>query len=125
MAKWAWAILGAIVLSACTGKDFAKPSAVSLTLGKTTPAEVIQQFGKPTQERTVMASPETPSLQPADAPLEPAGGTVTQFSYRHENRVGVAFVGMMAWPPPWKVAGFTFWNDKLVGYGFMSSFVKD
>jgi hypothetical protein len=96
----------AAALLGCAGKDFVRPSTDALKLGQTTHAQVVQQFGQPRREGTVLKNDKTLKV----------------LSYAYASIGGEALhSGVVA------ARGMTyyFYNDVLVGYGFISSWKED
>jgi hypothetical protein len=102
--------LGALVvllvaLGGCAGRDFTRPPADTLTLGKTTEAEVRQRFGDPSRQGTVVRN----------------GETMKSLNYGYASGAGSLVGGLT----PSRGMGFYVWNDALVGHEFTSSFDAD
>ena len=92
-----------LLSAGCFGRDFARPSADSLQLGKTTYAEIVARFGSPFREGT---------LQINDRLLK-----WTTYSYSKMSVAG----GVTAA----RAERFYFDNLTLVGHEFTSSFRED
>ena len=48
-----------VALGGCAGRDFTRPPADTLALGKTTAAQIRQRFGEPSRQGTVVRNGET------------------------------------------------------------------
>ena len=94
-----------IALGGCAGRDFTRPPADALTLGKTTEAEIRQRFGDPYRQGTVVRN----------------GETMKSLSYGYASGAASLAGGIT----PSRGMGFYFWNDTLVGHEFTSSFDTD
>jgi hypothetical protein len=94
-----------VALGGCAGRDFTRPPADTLTLGKTTEAEIRQRFGDPYRQGTVVRN----------------GETMKSLSYGYASGAGSLAGGVT----PSRGMGFYFWNDTLVGHEFTSSFDTD
>jgi hypothetical protein len=88
----------------CTGgKEFTRPTADSVELGKTTMTQIRDRVGKPRRElNTVKECVQTKTLTYAYSEATPFGETV-----------------------PARAMSFHFWDGVLVGYDFLSSFDED
>jgi hypothetical protein len=96
----------ALLLAACAGTDFVRPTPDQLRLGATTKEDVLKQFGDPRSKGSAIVS----------------GESVDSVSYAY------AAVGAEAYSPG--VTGarsveFVFWKDRLVGHQFNSSMKAD
>jgi hypothetical protein len=103
-------LLGALALvlvafGGCAGRDFTRPPADTLTLGKTTEQEIRQRFGDPHRQGTVVRN----------------GETMKSLSYGYASGAASLAGGVT----PSRGMGFYFWNDTLVGHEFTSSFDTD
>jgi len=103
-------LLGALALvlvafGGCAGRDFTRPPADTLTLGKTTEQEIRQRFGDPYRQGTVVRN----------------GETMKSLSYGYASGAASLAGGVT----PSRGMGFYFWNDTLVGHEFTSSFDAD
>ena len=94
-----------VALGGCAGRDFTRPPADALTLGKTTEAEIRQRFGDPYRQGTVVRNGETMK------------------SLRYSYASGAA--SLAGGITPSRGMSFYFWNDTLVGHEFTSSFDTD
>jgi len=96
-----------LVLAAtgCAGRDFTRPQPESLSLGKTTEAEVRQRFGDPYRGGTTIKN----------------GETMKTLSYAYATGASSLAGGVT----PSRGQGFYFWNGVLVGHDFTSSFDQD
>lgn len=98
--------VSAALLAACAGRDFARPGADALQLGRTTHAELIQRYGDPRETGSQLANNRQIRLisysyaTQLDEPLE--SGTV-----------------------PSRVMAYYLADDVLVGHQFLSSFKSD
>ncbi len=100
-------LLGALALvlaalGGCAGRDFTRPPADTLALGKTTEPEIRQRFGDPSRQGIVMRN----------------GETMKSLSYGYASGAGSLAGGLT----PSRGMGFYFWNGALVGHEFTSSF---
>jgi hypothetical protein len=106
MLKRVIAICLLAALAGCAGKDFVRPDAATLKLGRTTYAEIIAANGKPYREGVAV---------------------------KHEKTVktsGYAYASMGGKPAhdgvvPARGMNFYFLDDTLVGYEFISSWAED
>jgi hypothetical protein len=104
--RWLGALAVLLVaLGGCAGRDFARPPADSLSLGKTTEREIRQRFGDPYRQGTVLRN----------------GETMTTLTYAYAAGAGSLAGGLT----PSRGIGFYFWNDVMVGHEFTSSFEED
>ena len=95
-----------LLLGACAGRDFERPSGDTLILGTTSEEQIRERFGKPYSEgmRTVN------------------GAHLKTLSYAYAAAGGeAAFEGVT----PARGMNFYFQDGKLVGHEFMSSFKSD
>jgi hypothetical protein len=120
-----------LALGGCTsrGKDFVRPDPNSLLLGQTTIADVIGKQGPPTSRVVRHGLNPAPSRQQADErdpafrPVSVAGTIETlMYSYSYSAAPGIV-VGPMSTRSRHLV--LTFWNDRVIYYGFDSSFSQD
>jgi hypothetical protein len=95
-----------LFVTSCAGRNFVRPEAESLILGKTSHQEIINRFGKPYQEGTEFKNEKT----------------VKTMSYAYATVGGSPlFEGVT----PVRAMGFHFLDETLVGYEFLSSFKED
>ena len=99
-------ICAVLLLTACAGTDFVRPTDAQLRLGATTKEEVLKQFGDPRSKGSAIVS----------------GESVDSMSY--------AYAAFGAEPHSPGVTGarsieFVFWKDKLVAHQFNSSMKAD
>src|SRR4051812_27443631 len=106
---------------ATVGRDFVQPDASELVLGQTTKSEVIAKYGPPREDRTVSAQLKSPGEKPGEVKPDAPSGLYTRVRYSFVNPMGEADGGVS----PQRAANFWFWNDKLVGYEYLSSFKAD
>ena len=102
----ACAIIGGVGCTA--GRNFTRPSDDSIALGKTTRAEIVERFGKPTQESTLLKNGQTLK-----------SGI---YSYARGAIAGGAHASGIT---PGRAIGFWYAGDIVVGYDFLSSFEED
>ncbi|HEV8584903.1 MAG TPA: hypothetical protein VGT02_08015 [Methylomirabilota bacterium] len=101
------AAAAALLLAGCTsGRDFARPPSESLALGRTTYAEIVEQYGSPRREATVVKNDRT----------------ITIASYGYAVSTADSLVGGVL---PGRRARFHFVDQRLVGHDFFSSFAAD
>ena len=119
----AWLVLIAVIAALCgcatAGRDFPRPVAADLVLGETTRQALIARFGPPQEDRT-----QSTTLKPASfygSGASPESGLSTRLHYSFVNPMGEAADGIS----PQRAAYFFLWNDKLVGFEYMSSFGAD
>ncbi len=94
-------------IAACAvGQDFARPERSSITLGVTTPAEVIQRFGPPSQRGTTIEN----------------GETLDTVSYAYASSRGKPYYASVT---PARSIDFWLHNGVVVGHAFNSSFHSD
>jgi hypothetical protein len=117
-------LAAALLLCACSaGKEFALPPSGSLTLGKTTPEQVIAMLGEPLQrsssatadEKSDMAAPPSQTFAPARE-----AGRYDRFSYAYIKQGNPHLMDTGA-----RLFACTFWNGKLVSYLGSSSFAAE
>jgi hypothetical protein len=103
----AWLLAGLFAM-ACgsTGRDFARPQADQLVLGRTTYADIVSRFGRPEQHRTVTNN----------------GEQVTAISYSY---TGPGAASSAEGVSAAKSMGFYFLRNTLVGYEYVSTFKAD
>jgi hypothetical protein len=92
-------------LGGCAGRDFTRPPADTLALGKTTEREIRQRFGDPYRQGTALRN----------------GETMKSLTYAYAAGAGSLAGGLT----PSRGIGFYFWSDVLVGHEFTSSFDED
>jgi len=108
-----WRVAGVLAVlalcGACTaGRNFEEPSVESLVLGTTTMAEIRERFGKPRSEGSSTKD----------------GCTMKTWTYayaRSRDLGGAHATGVV----PARAISFTFFEDRLVGHTFVSSFEED
>lgn len=99
-------IAGAVFLSGCAGSTFVKTADEQLVLGKTTESEIIQRMGNPYREGVVTKNEKQ----------------MKALSYSYANVGGEASApGVTAA----KSQGFYFFQNKLAGHEFVSSWKED
>jgi hypothetical protein len=113
MNRWDWrhAVVFAVLATcgACTaGRNFQEPSEESLVLGTTTIFEIRERFGKPRGEGSTTRN--GCSMK-----------TLTYAYARHRDLGGAHAFGVV----PARGITFTFFEDRLVGHSFVSSFEED
>ncbi|MGQ0511877.1 MAG: hypothetical protein ACT4P9_14840 [Betaproteobacteria bacterium] len=100
------AALAAMVLAGCAGTDFVRVADDALVLGRTTEGEIRTRLGAPYREGVVTQNGR--QIRTAS------------YAYAHTGAEGAA-AGVVAA----RSQGFFFFNDKLVGYEFISSWKED
>jgi len=98
-------VIAIVLLAGCAGKDFVRPDSTSLKNGQTTYSQIVQQFGKPYAEGSVLKNEKF----------------VKTVSYAYASVGGKSHRGGTAA----RAMGFYFVDDTLVGYEFISSFAED
>jgi len=93
-------------LLGCAGKEFTRPDASALRNGETTYAQVVEKFGKPFAEGTVIRN----------------GRTVRNATYVHSESAGKAARDGIV---PSRSLSLYFFNDVLVGHEYLSSWASD
>jgi hypothetical protein len=109
MRRWVVpSILASVVLIAvgCAGRDFVRPEADTLVLTETTYQEILERFGSPYREGSVVKN----------------GVTVKTVSYAYSSAGGAALVDGVT---PARALGLYFVDNRLVGPEFLSSYAKD
>lgn len=96
----------AVVLSGCAGTDFKRPEAQVLTVGKSTPADIIRVMGEPRQSGESLKN---------DIKIK-----TMQYVYAEGASTG-RFPGVV----PARAMVFSTYKDVLVGQQFVSSFPGD
>jgi hypothetical protein len=95
-----------VMLVGCAGTNFVRPNSDTLKLGQTTYEQIVQQFGKPRREGTILKNDKT----------------VKAISYAYAALGGEPLhAGVVAA----RGIDFYFFNDALVGYAFISSWKED
>jgi hypothetical protein len=94
-----------VALGGCAGRDFSRPPADSVALGKTTEREIRHRYGDPYRQGSVLRN----------------GETMKTVTYAYAAGAGSVGGGLT----PSRGVGFYFWNDVLVGHEFTSSFDED
>jgi len=100
-----FAVMAIVALAGCAGKDFVRPDSGALMNGQTTYNQIVQQFGKPYAEGSVLKNDKF----------------VKTVSYAYASVGGKSHRGGTAA----RAIGFYFVEDTLVGYEFVSSFAED
>ena len=95
-----------LVLVACAGKDFARPSPDDFKLGQTTYAQLMQQMGEPRKTSDILKN----------------GKNVKAVTYAYASKSGEPLEADVI---PARAASYFFYNDVLVGQEFVSSFKSD
>jgi len=95
-----------VILAACAGTDFVRPSEEAFKLGKTSYSQVVQQLGAPRREGTLLKNDKL--LKSTSYSYAAAGGEPLE--------AGVI---------PARAMTYYFLNDTLVGQEFVSSFKSD
>ena len=115
-----------LCLAGChTGHDFPRPTADSLVLGQSMRAEILRIYGKPTRESSaVLSSAQTEGVTRGEFDMTPVSGSFASLVYLYADRTRTVLVGALS-PPPVLVAAFDFWNENLIGYNSVSTFVED
>lgn len=102
-----WVLVGMLLVAAgCAGKDFARPAAESLVLGRTTYGEINGRFGSPYREGTLVKN----------------GKTVRTAAYVYSTVGGEPVATGVT---PARGIDFFFLDEVLVGHQFASSFKID
>ena len=100
------AVVAAVLIAGCAGRDFTPPTADQVVLGKTNYAEVVARFGEPFRKGEMLKN-EQP---------------VKVVSYAYATVAGSADAAGVT---PARAMGFYFLRGPLVGYEFTSSFAAD
>lgn len=103
--RWGLLVLVA-VLWGCAGRDFVRPDAASVTVGRTTYKEVLDRFGQPFREGTALKNEKS----------------IRTLSYAYADVGGKPYRDGVT---PARAQGFHFHNDVLVGHEFVSSWASD
>lgn len=114
--------LVSFALSGCIGRDFKPPPLDDLTLGTTSPRDVIGRLGEAYQERTrLIAAGETLIYR---NPLDPVvmDGTYTTFVYTFADAAGAPVFGGTS---PARTLALEFRDNRLFYYCYASSFQED
>jgi len=102
-------LLAALLISGllgCAGKEFTRPEATALRNGETTYAQVIEKFGKPFAEGTLIRNDRT----------------VRNATYVHSESAGK---GAREGIVPSRSMSLYFLDDVLVGHEYLSSWASD
>jgi outer membrane protein assembly factor BamE (lipoprotein component of BamABCDE complex) len=94
------------LIAGCAGTNFVRPQPDALVLGKTTYQEVLRQFGEPYRKGTAVQE----------------GLSVTTIAYSYSSATAGTGLGGIT---PGRTIAFSFVNDVLVGYDFISSYEAD
>ena len=112
----------ALAVVACThtmGHDFMTPSSSQLNPGTTTKNNVIAMFGAPDTESAFVSSGGDVAQQPkSEFDTAPVPGSFSNVRYRFIKTTAPIAGGEISV----KQAGFTFQNNVLVAYNFVSNF---
>jgi hypothetical protein len=104
--KHIFAIALLVGLAACAGREFTRPDMATLQNGMTTYAQVIERFGHPYAEGSLVRN----------------GKTVRTVNYAHSSAAGKpAREGIVAT----RSMAFYFYDNMLVGHEFLSSWAED
>ena len=112
---------------ASSGRDLARPTPESLILGQTTLAEVIAKYGPPLgRTATSSDSPvgsDAPTGDKRPAGLRPASVPgdieILRYTYSQASRPGVVIGPAVV---QGRALALSFWNSRLIYFGFTSSF---
>jgi hypothetical protein len=99
-------IIVILFLASCAGTNFVRPEPESLSLGKTTYQDIINQFGKPYQEGTKLKNENM----------------IKTATYAYSSAGGMALYEGVT---PARAMAFHFVDDLLIGYEFSSSYKED
>ena len=114
-----------ICLAGCTaGRDFAPPTPEALVLGTTTRAQILEKYGPPARQATAAAGFTTPLMAgttQGSLDVAPPANSFVSLTYVFAKREDPMF----SWNVSRRSLIFTFWNDKLVAYHFLSNFEQD
>jgi len=108
-----------VLATACAttaGHDFPRPVESELPIGSATRYDIIAKLGTPYSEKA-----EVRVLSAVIPNGTPTQGEIRRITYSFFDRNGAAAEGVSAQ----RAAHFTLWNDKLVEYGYTSSFLSD
>jgi hypothetical protein len=94
------------VLVGCAGRDFVRPSSDAFQLGQTSYAQVLEQMGEPRSVGDVLKNEKT----------------VRSITYVYASTRGEPLEDGVI---PARALTYYFYNDKLVGQVFISSFKSD
>lgn len=109
-----------------TGHDFPRPTPDSLVLGQSMRAEILRTYGRPYRETSaVLGSKPTEAVTKGEFDMTPVSGSFATLIYLYADRTRQVLMGSMAPTSKVKVVVFSFWNDTLVFYNFVSSFQDD
>ena len=118
-----------LLVTACasSGRDFERPDPNSLVLSSTTKAESIARFGPPARQSSTSSANGSGATESGQDRLPPGlrrsevPGVVERigYTYSHASLAGGGAIGRV------RSLNLSFWNDRLVGYTFLSSFEND
>ncbi len=94
-----------LIFAGCAGRDFVRPDSQTLTLGSMTKEQLVARFGSPFQTGTVSMN----------------GKSMEQVSYSYASGTASIVGGIT----PARSMNYYFFQDRLVGYEFLSSFPED
>lgn len=95
-----------VIMPGCAGRRFTRPPVGLLVVNETTMPEIRKKLGRPQENEKIILN----------------GERIEKVRYSYANTYGVpAFPDVI----PARSLTLHFWRDKLVGYGFVSSFKDD
>ena len=99
-------ILIPLVILGCAGRDFTRPPPESLVLGRTTPDDIKRQLGSPYSTKTTTSN----------------GKRIRTLHYTYAVAGSEAITGGLT---TGRTMSFFFFESRLVGYQYLSSFPED
>ncbi len=97
------ALLALLILNACAGRDFSRPSSSEITVGKSTKSEILRKMGDPRSSNELIKNGEKVQI--------------LSYVYARGSAPGVI--------SPARAMVFSIHSDILVGTAFISSFDED
>lgn len=127
MFRSAFLLVLVLLTAGCThtsGRNFVRPDAAKVELGRTRKADILSLYGRPERQSSAIVT-ET-SLASTNRPkteFEPAAvpGSYASISYHYTESKPPITGGDVSF----RSLNFIFWNDTLIAYNFVSSFSND
>ena len=121
-------IVGTFALACvgCThtsGRDFVRPGAANYVLGETTKTAILGIYGSPEREATAITSGDDQAAKQVRSEFDPApvAGSYSTITYHYSENTPPIVGGNSSV----RSVAFTFLDNKLVAYNFVSNFIKD
>lgn len=116
----------ALICAGCThtsGRDFVRPGATSYVLGETTKSAILGIYGPPEREATAITSGDDQAAKQVRSEFDPApvAGSYSTITYHYAENTAPIIGGTTSV----RSVAFTFLDNKLISYNFVSNFIKD